>query len=299
MPPHSIKRAGRKTRCFKPRNHRNCVTTPQEAVWAVPTTPDAFTAAPSLGFAGNTTIFAPASPTAQLDSLVSPTAFSAVSDLEWIADSGATSHMTPHRFWIKNYVPYRIPIHLADSTVIYSAGIGSVEFEPVLNGKITRNVEFLRVLHVPELRSNLLSCLYLTSNKDINITISKLSMDFLRDKTVLFRAGVRCGNTAVLEGTTISQPSQSASLASTLPLDLPLWHRRFIHHNYADIKQMVKKELVTGLKISSEASPDPICEPCLAGKMSANPFPPSTSHTRAPLELVHSDLHGPMPVITH
>jgi len=40
-----------------------------------------------------------------------------------------------------------------------------------------------------------------------------------------------------------------------------------------------------------------ICEPCLAGKMHFNPFPSSSSPTQ-PLKLVHSDLHGPLPVAT-
>ncbi|KAI0038011.1 hypothetical protein FA95DRAFT_1474291, partial [Auriscalpium vulgare] len=41
-----------------------------------------------------------------------------------------------------------------------------------------------------------------------------------------------------------------------------------------------------------------ICEPCLAGKMHANPFPSSTHRARAPLHLIHSDVHGPLPVRT-
>ena len=34
-------------------------------------------------------------------------------------------------------------------------------------------------------------------------------------------------------------------------------------------------ELVDGLVLDSKAEPDPICEPCLVGKMHANPFPSS------------------------
>jgi hypothetical protein len=56
--------------------------------------------------------------------------------------------------------------------VVYSAGIGSVVFQPVVNGKEARGIELLRVLHVPDLRSNLLSCLYLARHKGFNITIS-------------------------------------------------------------------------------------------------------------------------------
>ena len=66
----------------------------------------------------------------------------------------------------------------------------------------------------------------------------------------------------------------------------------------ADIAKMQKGDLVTGMVINSEEQPDPICEPCLAGKMHSKPFPHSPNRTSQPLELVHSDLHGPLPVQT-
>ncbi|KAG2030698.1 hypothetical protein BDR03DRAFT_1016848 [Suillus americanus] len=76
--------------------------------------------------------------------------------------TGATSHMTPHRHYICNYTPKRVPIRLADSTIVYSAGVGSVVFNPVSVGEVKslRAVEFTRVLHVPDLHNNLLSVLY-------------------------------------------------------------------------------------------------------------------------------------------
>ena len=40
------------------------------------------------------------------------------------------------------------------------------------------------------------------------------------------------------------------------------------------------------MTLDSLAAPDPICEPCLAGKMHANPFPSSQWRARRPLELV-------------
>ncbi|KAJ8583102.1 hypothetical protein M405DRAFT_918982, partial [Rhizopogon salebrosus TDB-379] len=52
----------------------------------------------------------------------------------------------------------------ADNNIVYSAGVGTVVFSPVVDGKTVRAVEFTRVLHVPDLRNNLLSVLYLTHN---------------------------------------------------------------------------------------------------------------------------------------
>ena len=75
-------------------------------------------------------------------------------NFDWTADSGATSHMTPHVHWLRNYEPLIIPIKLADHTVVMSAGVGTVVFIPVVRGKQSRPVEFTRVLHVPALRNN-------------------------------------------------------------------------------------------------------------------------------------------------
>ena len=76
---------------------------------------------------------------------------SASSNQNWLADTGATSHMTPHRHWVHNYTPLRIPIRLADNRVIYSSGVGTVVFNPVIDGKRLQTLEFTKVLHVPEL----------------------------------------------------------------------------------------------------------------------------------------------------
>jgi hypothetical protein len=81
---------------------------------------------------------------------------------DWNADTGATSHMTPHRHWLRNYAPKHVAIKLADNNIVYSTGVGTVVFSPVINGKRVRPVEFTRVLHVPDLHNNLLSVLYLT-----------------------------------------------------------------------------------------------------------------------------------------
>ena len=91
--------------------------------------------------------------------------------------------------------------------------------------------------------------------------------------------------------------SQFAGLVSTCSLDLQLWHRRFAHLNVSDVKEIISKQLVTGLELRDTTLPDPICEPCLAGKQHRGPIPKSAQHHYStPLALVHSDLHGPLPI---
>jgi hypothetical protein len=120
----------------------------------------------------------------------------------WNADTGATSHMTPHKNWIRNYRPYRVPVKLADHRIIYSEGVGSVLFSPIKNGKHYRDVEFTRVLHVPALRNNLLSVLYLTKYKGIDVHISGIQMDFFDQKSWLFNATINDDDIGYLNGFT-------------------------------------------------------------------------------------------------
>ena len=72
----------------------------------------------------------------------------------WNTDTGTTSTMTPHKNWIHNYTPYRVPIKLADNRIIYSEGVGTVVFRPTIHGLKSRDIEFSRVLHVPSVRGH-------------------------------------------------------------------------------------------------------------------------------------------------
>jgi hypothetical protein len=72
-------------------------------------------------------------------------------DSNWIADTGAMSHMAPHCFYFESYAPLCTPICLADGNTIYSAGVGSVIFMPIIQGLSLRSVEFTCILHVPQL----------------------------------------------------------------------------------------------------------------------------------------------------
>jgi hypothetical protein len=119
------------------------------------------------------------------------------------------------------------------------------------------------------------SVLFLTRQKGFTVTIDSSKMSFERPAgTPLFTATIGESNAAFLDGSTVPL-AEYASAATTLPLDLDLWHRRLAHHHLDGVKKLLKKKLVTGMTLDSCTTPDPICEPCLAGKMHANPFPPS------------------------
>ena len=212
----------------------------------------------------------------------------------WCADTGATSHMTPHRSWFDEYQPHSVPVKVANGTVVQSAGIGSVHFTPVIDGVPARGVVFHRVLHVPALQNNLLSVLYLTTKQHFRVVIDEGVMSFERNGQLLFTASVQ-GQLAYLDGTTSLSPSHSAHSASLLPLTLGLLHHRLGHINFESLKHLLSSNVVTGLHLDDSSALDPVCEPCIAGKQHRIVNKTATRST-VPLAIVHCDLHGPMPV---
>jgi hypothetical protein len=71
-----------------------------------------------------------------------------------------------------------------------------------------------------------------------------------------------------------------------------LWHRRLAHINYKALPYICK--VVTGLpelKVDHEG----VCNGCAQGKNIKNPFPKRDNKAEGVLELIHSDVCGPMP----
>eukprot|EP00253_Pinus_taeda_P026414 PITA_26414 len=72
-----------------------------------------------------------------------------------------------------------------------------------------------------------------------------------------------------------------------------LWHLSFGHLNFGGLNLLSRKGMVKGLPLIEK--PDSLCEGCILGKQHRESFPSGKSiRTKAPLEIIHSDLCGPM-----
>jgi len=178
-------------------------------------------------------------------------------------DTGATAHMTPHKHWLRNYSPLRVPVKLANGEIVYSEGVGSLPFKPLVDGVWMRSVEFTRVLHVPLLRSNLLSILYLARVHHWHCNIDETALRFMKgSQTTHFMATIDQNNAAFLDGHVEEATEHSPQLSSTiqaLPLTTALWHSRFAHHSHAAVKKLVSGSMVNGLELVAQPRPDPVC----------------------------------------
>uniref|UniRef100_A0A2N9FM86 Integrase catalytic domain-containing protein n=1 Tax=Fagus sylvatica TaxID=28930 RepID=A0A2N9FM86_FAGSY len=184
--------------------------------------------------------------------------FVAKSISDWIIDTGATRHVARDR---AGFVDYRkIP---AGTHVVY---MGNGSYEEALGVdsyqlhlRTGRTLLLHDVLYVPGVLYNLLSVFTLLQ-LGYDFHLSWNGLDILLDD-VIFGHG-----------------------SST-------WHARLGHIGKDRMTRLAREGLLGPL-----AKVDlPICEPCLAGKACRKPFGKAVRATQ-PLELIHSDICGPMNV---
>lgn len=75
--------------------------------------------------------------------------------------------------------------------------------------------------------------------------------------------------------------------------DLVTWHGKFGHPNENDLERLFKQGLVVGANVNFRENL-PICEICILGKQCASSFTSKLNTAKDLLELVHSDMCGPM-----
>jgi hypothetical protein len=153
----------------------------------------------------------------------STSSFPTPPNLDWLADTGATFYMTPHRHWVRNYSSLHIPIRLADSSIVYSSGVGTVVFNPVIGGMALQPVEFSRVLHVPLLKNNLFVPFYLTKQENFEIHITSKKMDF-RHEVTRFSVLVFTLTTVLIFSVPRNHFLGLLNLSTGSPLSLSLFH---------------------------------------------------------------------------
>ena len=148
------------------------------------------------------------------------------------------------------------------------------------------------VLYVPKLSENLLSVPQLMK-KGYTLKFLDTSCEISKNGKVVLFVHMK-DNSLVID---FNQQNQSA-MSTKVQEDSQLWHRRFGHFNYATLKQMQTQQIVENLPQIQEN--DAICQTCQFGKLKRQPFPlTSLGKTVEKLQVVHSDLCGPMNEFSH
>ncbi|RWR98872.1 retrovirus-related Pol polyprotein from transposon TNT 1-94-like protein, partial [Dinothrombium tinctorium] len=178
-----------------------------------------------------------------------------------------------------------IDITLADNRIVKAIGVGDIHLIFKTKAGFAK-VLMKEVLFVPELGNNLFS-------------VSKVaSLGF----EVIFgdkNCRIKRGNKLLVEGFRkgglylLNCEINYASIASD-NISIEIWHHRLGHISKDTIRHMMTNKMVDGLSYS-DITKDTVCEGCAKGKMSRRPFPnTSTNRSTKTLQLVHTDVCGPM-----
>jgi hypothetical protein len=148
-------------------------------------------------------------------------------------------------------------------------------------------------LYVPDLRSNLLSVAKMTEHG--------FEVIFRRNEAIVTNPDT--GENVIVARRDkdmyyideLSEESRVSQTRSQIPMSLQEWHERFGHLNEKDLKNIIRKQKVDGIDIKADEAL-PVCETCVKGKQTRKPFTRSVSQSTELLELVHTDVCGPMHV---
>ena len=108
---------------------------------------------------------------------------------KWILDSGASQHMTNMKNWFESYTILKNPIIIETaSTTITAIGRGNIRMKTFIDGEVKEGVMY-NVLHVPQIRDNLLSIASLQKRKfDIHFNHDQNYATISKDGVIYGRA---------------------------------------------------------------------------------------------------------------
>ena len=222
--------------------------------------------------------------------MLSGSALSATKDDGWVVDSGATNHIANNKNSFNEFrdiIP--MPIRLANNTTVNALATGTVNLQ-LRSPSGIELVTLHDVLYIPEIHVNLLS-VKASAKKGVNFTF----------------ADSRCTITSA-SGVVLSDIQLSNDLYR-LPVVVPTafsvstantygkWHNILGH---IPIKRVSEVATLYSLPISGDPAQQHFCDACVKGKMTKAPRHASgtrvSSAATKPLELIHSDVCGPMSV---
>jgi len=219
-----------------------------------------------------------------------------ISAEEWIFDSGASAHMTGNSALLTDLKPIQCRIMV------------STPFGPkqpaTHTGTLTiyrANTEVtLDVLLVPGMRVNLISTTaILQKNQSWTLEAAQGRMMIKKGQRMLMEA-IYKDKLFIMPHTKKCKHHGAYVARTSQPIgaNIELWHRRLAHRNLQDIRNL-ESSGAFGIIITDRDTDFGIyhCEACLRAKQHAEGRKQSTESTsNAPLELVHSDLAGPLKI---
>lgn len=211
---------------------------------------------------------------------------------DFMIDSGATRHaVNDKRFFTKFNESYKSSVKVATGERSIVNGIGSGNLTLVdENGNIRKAIA-TEVLYAPDLVTNVISVGQLTKNG--------FGVEFSQSKCEIKYKGKQIA-VADIKGDlyVMRRPDMVCVVLEHNEKCIHTLHRKMGHRDPNAIRKMISNGSIVGLEIV-ECGIREMCDVCLKGKMTRTPFPKkSLSESSATMDLVHTDVCGPMQTAT-
>ncbi|PRQ43209.1 putative RNA-directed DNA polymerase [Rosa chinensis] len=215
-----------------------------------------------------------------------------IANSTWLADSGASQHVTPDLSHLSEVTPYtgNAKLTVGNGNNLQIAHIGSsLMHTPSASFKLTN------VLHVPEITHNLLSVNRFVTDNDCAFVLTPTG-SMIKDlglRRTLSQGPVHDGVYPIQF--TSSPPSARSAASHSSPqahstslLSGNLWHARFGQANSTIVNKVLQ-----ALNVPAPSSTHSLCVHCMQGKAHRLPFSTSSNSSSGPLQLLHADIWGP------
>ncbi|MCO5569108.1 hypothetical protein L7F22_022815 [Adiantum nelumboides] len=179
---------------------------------------------------------------------------------DWIVDSGASFHVTPHKEWFSSYECRHGMVHLGNNYACDIIGAGDIKLS-LPNGSI---FTFTNVRHVPKLTKSLISTGQL-DDAGYHTTFGNQSWKLYKGSLVVMR-GNKCGTLYPLHVSGV----HNHVVAITEEPSVSLWHRRLGHMSKIGMEYLSRFKYIPVFYYSDFST----CEYCMFGKQN------KSSHSR-------------------
>ena len=214
---------------------------------------------------------------------------------KWIIDSGATNHACYSLQWFKQSSPLskgQRSLKLGNGEYVSIMAVGLVE--SCFNNK---TLCLSDCLFVPDFKRNLV---YVSCLVEHGLTVQFNSSISIKSNNAFICSGLLINGLYFLTPMSYSINAIENTDDEQFPLskkrkvsnETYMWHLRLGHINSSKIHGLVKSGILNSLIFE----PIPVCESCLEGKMTKRPFKAKGNRATMQLELVHTDVCGPMSV---
>jgi Reverse transcriptase (RNA-dependent DNA polymerase)/gag-polypeptide of LTR copia-type/Integrase core domain/GAG-pre-integrase domain len=246
---------------------------------------------------------------------------------EWFIDSGASVHYCNEQQWFSSYSSFPAKdISLGDNHTVKAIGVGDIPISIQLNNDwIIANLK--DVYYVPNMAANLLSvskmtaaglqlsfnnneCTIINPNGDVigrakreadnslyRLTIRYEVKDGTAIKPLPESARLARDDITTVNNDTMSDVTKSSESDSVGTKQFKMWHERLGHLSLDAMNTLQNNSMVIGADYSTQNINHQVstCEGCIKGKTHRTAILKISGYRAThPLELVHSDVCGPM-----